>query len=64
MYKRQLLYITSLIFPTDGGSVNLDFIDSYGDNYTVTIPINGYNYTPKNTEEDLWLWEITLEEVI
>jgi len=59
-----LLYITSLVFPSSGGSIDLDFNDPFGDSYTVTIPINGYNYTPKDTEEDLWVWELTLEEVI
>lgn len=59
-----LLYITTLVFPENGGGQDLSFTDIFGNNYTVTIPIEGYNYRPKNTEEDLWYWEITLEEVI
>lgn len=59
-----LIYITSLVFPSTGGSLNLDFIDPVGNEHIVTIPINGYNYELKDTEENLWNWEITLEEVI
>lgn len=59
-----LLYITSLVFPSTGGSIDLDFVDPHGGSYIVSIPVDGYNYNPKNTEEDLWVWEITLEEVI
>jgi len=59
-----LLYITSLVFPETGGGQDLSFTDVFGDTYTVTIPIGGYNYLPKDTEEDLWRWELTLEEVI
>jgi len=59
-----LLFIISLIFPDNGEGQNVSFTSPLGDNYNVTIPINGYNYTPKNTEEDLWIWELTLEEVI
>lgn len=59
-----LLYITSIIFPETGGGQDVSFTDISGDNYTVTIPIEGYSFSPKNTEEDLWRWELTLEEVI
>jgi len=59
-----LLFITTLVFPEVGGGEDLAFTDPFGNTYTVTIPINGYNYTPKNTEENLWDWEITLEEVV
>lgn len=59
-----LLYIVSLVFPENGGGQDLSFTDIFGNDYTVTIPIDGYNYSPKNTEDDLWDWELTLEEVI
>lgn len=59
-----LLYITSLVFPITGGGQDLSFTDPLGDTYTVTIPVEGYTFTPKDTEEELWTWEITLEEVI
>lgn len=59
-----LLFIVSLVFPEDGGGQDLSLTDPFGDTYTVTIPIEGYNYEPLNTEENLWNWELTLEEVI
>lgn len=59
-----LLYITSLVFPETGNGAELDFISPFGNSYTVTIPINGYNFNPQDNEENLWSWELTLEEVI
>jgi len=59
-----LLFITSLVFPESGGGQDLSFTSPSGDEYTVTIPINGYDFNLKNTEEDLWRWDITLWEVI
>lgn len=59
-----LVFITSLVFPTDGGGQDLSFTNPMGESFTVTIPNNGYDYSIKNTEEDLYKWEITLEEVI
>lgn len=59
-----LVFITSLVFPDGGGGQDLSFTSPLGDTYTVTIPIDGYDYSLKDTEEDLWQWEITLEEVV
>lgn len=59
-----LLYITSLVFPETGNGDDIDFVSPTGENYIVTIPINGYNFSLKDTEENLWGWELTLEEVI
>lgn len=59
-----LLYITSRVFPETGGGLDLDYTDPLGNSYTVTIPINGYDYNLKNTEDNLWVWELTLEEVV
>lgn len=59
-----LLFIISLVFPTDGGGQDLPFTDPLGNDYTVTIPIDGYSFNLKDTEENLWRWELTLEEVI
>lgn len=59
-----LVYLTSLIFPTNGSGQDISFTCPLGNEYTVTIPINGYEYKLRNTKENLWNWEITLEEVI
>ena len=59
-----LLYIISIVLPNGGGGQDVSFTDPVGDEYTVTIPVGGYDYTLLDTEEELWEWELTLEEVI
>lgn len=59
-----LLYIISLVLPSVGGGQDITFTSPDGKEYTVTIPIGGYDYDLKDTEEELWRWELTLEEVI
>lgn len=62
-----LLYIVNLCLPLDSSEIepiDIDFIDPYGNQYTVTIPVNGYNFTPIEGEDEYYDWQLTLEEVI
>lgn len=60
----QLLYLTTLALPIDDGGQDLDFISPYGDEYTVTIPVDeAFDYTPTKGREETYNWSLTLWEV-
>jgi hypothetical protein len=60
-----LLYLVSLNRNYDGtASENLSFTDYVGNNYTVAIPKDGYDFNLEQGKEETYRWEIDLEEVL
>ena len=60
-----LLYIVSLIYSEENEYESLDFIDPYGNEYTVKIPLeDGYDYEPSEGKKELYNWQLELWEVI
>ncbi|MFW6377403.1 MAG: hypothetical protein ACOCZ5_02030 [bacterium] len=58
------LYLLNLVFPSSGVPEDLSFTDDVGNNYTVTIPIDGFNYDREQGEKETYSVELKLEEVI
>ena len=59
-----LIYIVNLVLPVDGIGQDIDFVSPYGKEYKVTIPIDGFDYSPRRGKKERYDWQLTLWEVI
>ncbi|MFW6015047.1 MAG: hypothetical protein ACOCRK_01265 [bacterium] len=59
------IYLNNLCKPLDGNEPqDLDYVDIYDNSYTVTIPLNGFKYTPEEGAEETYTVKLRLEEVV
>ena len=58
-----LEYINNKCKPSSGDPTPVDYIDLYGDHYSVVIPLNGLKYTPSEGDNKLFDVELKLREV-
>lgn len=60
-----LLYIKDLNREYNGSSAqNFKLVDDLGNQYTVMIPTEDYDYDRENGKEVTYTWDLTLREVI
>lgn len=61
----QLLYLVNLMLPIDNVAINQPFVSPHGNDYEVTIPVDGgYDYTPLRGVNQRYEWVLNLWEVI
>lgn len=59
------IYLNNVCKPLDETTPqNLSYTDLYGNDYTVTIPLNGFKYTPEKGSKETYQVDLTLEEVV
>lgn len=58
------LYLYNLVFPPSGEPEDLTFIDDTNENYTTTIPIDGFDYNREKGSDETYSVDLTLEEVL
>lgn len=58
-----LLYLLYKCRPENGSAEKLTFEDDTGEVYTVTIPIDGFDFDRQQGEKVRYVWNLRLEEV-